>query len=261
MEFGVRQPAVAGAFYPRSKNDLVLMLEKFFQSAKNIQKSKIKAIIVPHAGYIYSGQTAAWGYYQLSSSHLENPHFVLIGPSHYFLFDGLVCSSFKYWLTPLGKIRHQPWSKADDNIFIDNQPHLNEHSLEVQLPFLQYLYRRLSISGFLTSQQIKFEETARQLLKNYPSSIYIISSDLSHYLPEVQAREKDKNTIEAILKLDLDYFRYEDNSACGANGIGLLLSMARIKGWLRKLVYYDTSFTASGDRNQVVGYCSIVFYQ
>jgi AmmeMemoRadiSam system protein B len=255
-----RKPAVAGSFYPENKGELLLLLKSFFDETKQVSlDKKIQALIVPHAGYVYSGHTAAWGYRQLPPK-LNKPHFVLIGPSHSYYFTGLVSSADGNWETPLGKISCQKATEVGKEININDEPHLTEHSLEVQLPFLQSLYDQFSISAFLTGDQINYSDAAQYFLKNYSSSIFIISSDLSHYLPESEARKKDKKTIEEILKLKTEYLLSVDNAACGSRGILILLEMAKIKKWQPKLFYNDTSATCSGDISKVVGYASIGFY-
>lgn len=254
----VRSPTVAGSFYPDNPKELTSLLKNYFSQTKKIINKEIKALIVPHAGYIYSGQTAAWGYKQLANDQ-ENKHFVLIGPSHFANFNGLINCSYNFWGTPLGQIKHVP--AFDKNIDIYNLPFDHEHCLEVQLPFLQYLYQNFSITTFLTGFDVNNEESADFLFKDYPQSIFIISSDLSHYLPDRQARNIDKKTIEAILKFDNSYLLSGDNLACGAMGILILMGMAKKEKWQSKLLYYDTSATFSGDKNTVVGYSSIVFYK
>ncbi len=264
MESGIkiRTPAVSGSFYPDNKKGLTSLLENYFISARKINfPGKIKALIVPHAGYIYSGQTAAWGYKQLSTT-FQNPHFVLIGPSHHYFFNGLAASSANLWQTPLGGIKqsHPDGKKATGLVSINDNIHTPEHSIEVQLPFLQYLYQNFSISCLLTGNNIDFEKTANYLLRYYSSSIFIFSSDLSHYLQEEIAKIKDEKTIEAILKLADGYFLSEENTACGMMGILILISIARKEKWKGELIYYETSAKTSGDKTAVVGYATIGFY-
>ena len=261
MAYGVRQPAVAGMFYPADKQELLLMMKNFFQKTKKIisEEKKIKALIVPHAGYLYSGQTAAWGYNQLPEK-LANNHFVLIGLSHHFAFDGLCVSRVDYWQTPLGRVKHLSIFQVEKNIFASDRPHLQEHCLEVQLPLLQFLYKKFLISCLLTGQRLDYQKIADWLLKHYSKSIFIISSDLSHYLPASQAEKKDKKTIEAVLNFDRSYFLNEENTACGMMGILILLELAKKLKWKKKIIYYDSSATASGDNQAVVGYASIGFY-
>lgn len=258
----IRQSAVAGSFYPQEKNELKLLLEKFFKNTKRIEESKnIRALIVPHAGLVYSGQTAAWGYNQLPKKQ-KSQHFVLIGPSHSFYFQGMRSSSSSFWITPFGQVKQQMLKVRNRQIKDDETVHANEHCLEVQLPFLQYLYHSsFFISSFLTGINIDFEDAQNYFIKNFPTSIFIISSDLSHYLPMIIAEKKDKKTLEAILHQDENYLFYEENIACGLAGISLLLKIAQKKRWKSKLVYYDTSDTASKDESTVVGYASLAFYE
>jgi hypothetical protein len=257
----VRKPVVTGSFYPDSKEELISNLNEYFKKAKSIiEDKKIKALIVPHAGYLYSGQTAAWGYKQLPVN-TDNPHFVLIGPSHHYLFTGIVCSSANFWQTPLGQAKHIPIKKEIDQVFIDENPHVPEHSLEVQTPFLQHIYTDFSISCFLTGDISDYEKISKYFLENYSASIFIISSDLSHYLPEPLAQTKDKRTLKAILEGETNYFLSEENTACGQGAILILMSMAKKENWESRLVYYDTSATASGDESTVVGYAAIGFYK
>lgn len=262
MESGnnIRKPAVAGSFYPDNKEELISQLKEYFEKTKNIIiDGKIKALIVPHAGYIYCGQTAAWGYRQLSNA-FSNPHVVLIGPSHHYPFTGLASSSTNFWQTPLGRVRHIPIKKQTGLISTNENFHTLEHSLEVQIPFLQHVYNNFSISCFLTGDNPNPDKVSEYFLKNYSPSIFIISSDLSHYLPEEIAKIKDKKTIEAILKMDKEYFLSEENTACGMMGILILMAMAKKNKWQSKLLYYDTSATALGDESAVVGYAAIGFY-
>jgi AmmeMemoRadiSam system protein B len=262
MESGIRPPAVAGSFYPSEKTGLRSYLVDFFAPAKRIipGHKAVRALIVPHAGYVYSGATAAWGFAQLPGNP-NGPHFVLIGPSHRFGFDGLTGTTAGLWQTPLGQITQLPPSPVKDLVYTNDPVHLHEHSLEVQLPFLQYLYPKgFSVTCFLTGQQLDAKKTSAWLLKHYPESIFIFSSDLSHYLPRPEAQKKDTQTIRAILDGNSQYFLKEDNVACGAAGILLALQMAKLQAWQPKLVYYDTSATASGDNSAVVGYAAVALY-
>lgn len=260
MESGtdVRLPAVAGTFYTDDKNRLTNQLEKFFRNTEVISNAGIKAMIVPHAGYIYSGQTAAWGYRQLPTDLIKQ-HFVLIGPSHHSQFEGLALSHSKYWQTPLGKVEHLS-PRIKDQITAAEDIHIPEHCLEVQLPFIQYLYNDFTITSFLTGNGVDYEMTADYFIKEFPKSIFIISSDLSHYLPFDLAEKTDKKTIEAILTSNDSYLLKNDNLACGIMGINIILAIAGKKGWKSKLVYYDTSATESKETSAVVGYAAICFY-
>ena len=257
MASGTRLPAVAGAFYPADPQQLTLIMRSYLKGAKKLSDKKIKALILPHAGYIYSGQTAAWGFRQLNSK--PGRHFVLIGPSHHEYFLGLAGSADKFWQTPLGQCRQlKALNRFTDKKSVLHQP---EHCLEVQLPLLQHLFKdKFSITSFLTGK-LNPQTAATQLLKHYPKSIFLISSDLSHYLAEPRANKIDSATIKAIEALDNQYFEFNDNVACGSVAIQILLNLARQQRWQAKLICYDTSATASGDKTAVVGYTAIGFYE
>lgn len=260
MESGIRirKPAFSGSFYPESPEELTFLLDKFFENTKRFVKGDIKALIVPHAGYIYSGQTAAFGFKQLKVG--SGKHFILIGPSHHFSFNTLVLDNNNHWETPFGKVEHSIPKIKDREIIIDSQPHIQEHCLEVEIPFLQYLFKDFSISCLLTGYGIDIKKTTKCLLETFSGSTFIISSDLSHYLPHSLAEKTDKKTIEKILDLEEEYFLNEENVACGAIGIAILLEMAKTKKWKGELIKYDTSATASHDKSAVVGYASIAFH-
>src|SRR4030043_937615 len=151
----LRYPAVAGSFYPQDKEELRVMLEGLFKNTGPLDGiSNLKALIVPHAGYVYSGTTAAWGYKQISnmknqiskSKNYLKSDFVIIGPTHNFYFDGIVGNDFRWWETPLGRVRHNP--PVNPGIKISSETFIPEHCLEVQLPFLQYLAGDFSVSCF-----------------------------------------------------------------------------------------------------------------
>lgn len=256
----IRPPAFAGSFYPRNKTETVGLLKQFFSKTKAFKNiNNPKALIVPHAGWIYSGQVAAWGFCQLPQ--ISDQHFVLIGPSHFYTFTGLAASASDFWETPLGKVKHLPPKHLNSQVFLDDQPHAREHCLEVQLPFLQYRLKNFSISCFLTGIEIDIAKAAQYLLSRYPHSIFVISSDLSHYLPEQAAHVKDQKTIEAILAGNQKYIEHEENVACGGAGIQILINMAKTKDWQGHSIFYDTSATASSNSFEVVGYASIGYFQ
>lgn len=253
-----RKPAVAGVFYPGSAGKLSAMIASFMEKTENKRFGNLKALIVPHAGYVYSGQTAAWGFAQISDT-AKRDEAVVIGPSHQFPFEGLAASGASAWETPLGTIKQIKPEKTDLSVVIDDLAFEGEHSVEVELPFLQTIGFR-SVTCLLTGMTADTDMVARYLSEYYLSSLIVISSDLSHYLPDEDAREKDKKTIRAILHGDKEYLEHEDNAACGHVGIRILMELASVNHWKSEQIYYDTSRTASGDTAQVVGYGAIVFY-
>lgn len=264
---GIRPAAVTGSFYPENRDELLKTLDKYYCKTVAINNKPLKALIVPHAGYDYSGQTAAWGFKQFSNSNFQfskrnsNPNFVLIGPSHNYFLEGVVGCSFKSWQTPLGSTKQLPPVKTADYVSVQNDPFIPEHCLEVQLPFLQYMIKSdFSFSGFLTGPTVDYLKAVNYFGENYNQSVFIISSDLSHYLPFAEAEKTDRRTIDAIIKGDIDYIMEKDNVACGAMGIAIIMEMARKQNWRSELIRYDTSATASGDKLRVVGYTAIGFY-
>jgi MEMO1 family protein len=255
-----RMPAVAGTFYPGNKSALQSSLKKYFSNTEKVLfPSEIKALIVPHAGFIYSAHATAWGYRQLDKN--KHIHFILIGPSHHSYFEGLASSGKQYWQTPLGRIKQEKIISRENSISILDKAHDPEHSIEVQLPFIQYRINDFSVSALLTGGNIDYKKTAEYLIDNYPDSTFIFSSDLSHYLPLTEAEKLDNRTINAILKNDREYFTQNENVACGAEGIKIFFQLAGKKAWKSKLIKYDTSYTASKDPNAVVGYTSMAFYE
>lgn len=260
-----RKLVVSGSFYPSDPEELSTLLDNYFCKTKQkLEGKNIKALIVPHAGYIYSGQTAAWGYKQLAIDNFQligktKPHFVLIGPSHNFYFEHVVSNNFDYWETPIGNVQHSVLDNRDIPIY--NEAFIPEHCLEVQLPFLQHLVNNFFISCFLTGTAVNYKNTAEILINTYSSSIFIISSDLSHYLPQHQAQDIDNKTIDAIESRNIHYFQSNENVACGSGGISILLELAQIKKWKSTCVFYDTSATSSGDTSGVVGYAAVAFYE
>lgn len=257
MANGIRIPAVAGRFYPEDKVELNNTLSMLFKNTEGEKStSKLKALIVPHAGYVYSGKTAAKGLSKIDAQ--QNEHYLIIGPSHYVAFKGISGSSLTYWETPLGDVE-QIVSKSF--VFNDNA-HQFEHSIEVELPFLQYLheYSNFMITSLLTGFNVDVSKSVDMIMKEFPDSILIISTDLSHFLSQEEAQQIDKNTIDAILSLDVGYFEAKDNVACGKSGIEILIELAKRSNLKLELIDYRTSYDASGDLSSVVGYAAIGFY-
>ncbi len=252
----IRDPAVAGMFYPKNKKDLLELIKSLEKHVKekHIDK-KIKGLIVPHAGYIYSGIVASTAYKALSYQY-KNIHATLIGPSHYFAFYDLVKSTYEYWRTPLGLVKVNNLLEFPDF----DTAFAHEHSLEVQLPFMQYYFKNTEIFPLLASKVINYENIVKELESIAHETLFIISSDLSHYYPYDLAVEKDTKTINAILELDVEKFKKE-GEACGKEGIILLMKLAKIKKWKPLLLHYMNSGDVSNNKSNVVGYTSIAFVE
>lgn len=267
---GVRKASFAGSFYPKDKESLLGVLEKFFRGTscrdqpedessygyKGKDRSKLKALIVPHAGYTYCGKVAASGYGIIPADMYD--HYVLMGPSHRHFFLQIAGSPDSFWETPLGPVGQIPWGEQ-----INQNWHEDEHSLEVQLPYLQFVNfnRRFSTTCLLTGMTVDAGKYAHKLSSEFQNSFFIVSSDLSHYLPDREARQVDAESLKAIGDLDSKYFLSREESACGRLGIAVLLELAQFRNWTPRVVMYDTSAGAGGDFTSVVGYACVGFFE
>jgi len=248
----IREPAVAGMFYPADSGELRRMIEGFLAAAE--PGPHPKAIIAPHAGYIYSGPIAASVYKRINPDGISRV--VLIGPSHRVALRGLAASSAPAWRTPLGEV-----SVARPNfIQISDAAHAQEHSLEVQLPFLQVVLGDFTLLP-LVAGDASAEEVAEVLEKCWggPETLIVVSSDLSHYENTETARAMDSAAAKAITALNprgLDY-----DNACGLVPIAGLLHLAKKKKMRAELVDLRNSGDTAGSRDQVVGYGAFAFYE
>jgi hypothetical protein len=264
----MRRPAVAGQFYPLHPQRLLEELKAAFSGAYGGEPLPMRGAVVPHAGYIYSGAVAAEVYGRLP----ERETFVLIGPNHHGL--GLpVALSRDSWMTPLGTVESDVEladALAGSILEVDESAHLYEHSLEVQIPFLQARFsgfKILPIAMGLQDEETAVEvgEAVGEAAKSLDRDCTIIaSSDFTHYEPQEEARRKDAQAIEAILRMDVpSVYRavYGQNlTACGYGPIAATITAARILGAeTGKLLRYSTSGDVLGDYSQVVGYGAIAF--
>jgi AmmeMemoRadiSam system protein B len=263
----MRSPAVAGQFYPKTPQELKRQMDEFLGIAAS-QELPILGAVVPHAGYIYSGSVAAEVYARLP----EKETYVILGPNHHGL-GAPISLSRDSWKTPLGLVESdQEMAQALVGTIIDQEElaHLHEHSIEVQLPFLQERFSGFKILAI--TMGLQDEETAVEVgealgkaaLKLNKSCTIIASSDFSHYQPQETARKVDTSLIEAILRMDIPelYSRiYSYNAtACGYGPIAAAIAAAKILGATSgKLLRYATSGDITGDYSQVVGYGAIAF--
>ncbi|MBU0975546.1 MAG: AmmeMemoRadiSam system protein B [Patescibacteria group bacterium] len=261
----IRPPAFAGTFYPEDEEKLKKDIEKYLKDVRPEKvNGKIKALILPHAGYEYSAPVAAHGYKLLQEATVQQPisNIILIGPSHKVTFTNIGLTSYNFWRTPLGIVQLSPLSqelKDESDFSLVNEAHLFEHSIEVQLPFLQSVLKEFKITPLVCGRLNAFKEIAATINEHLnEETLIIISSDLSHYLPYKEACETDKETIDAILALDSFI---EANQACGVDGILILNEVAKANKWKTKLLDYRNSGDTAGDKTQVVGYASIVYYE
>ena len=257
----VRNPAVAGLFYPEDPRELHAMVTDFL-GAVPAAGTVPKAIIAPHAGYIYSGPVAASAYARLKPARGHITRVVLLGPAHRVGFHGLALPSADYFMTPLGRIAvdQEAVKKISllPHVCVMDAAHAQEHSLEVHLPFLQEALGEFSLVPLVVGDAGP-EEVGEvlDLLWGGPETLIVISSDLSHYHDYKTAQKLDRATSQAIEKLrpeDIDY-----DHACGRNPVNGLLHVARRLGLKAKTIDLRNSGDTAGSHDRVVGYGAYVF--
>lgn len=253
----IRQPAVAGLFYPADAKELTTMIDGFLAESPLGTEQPPKAIIVPHAGYIYSGPVAAAAYRRLEPLRERISRVVLLGPSHRVGFIGLAVSGADIFHTPLGNI---PLDRAMcdqlaalPQVHRLEQAHALEHSLEVQLPFLQRVLDSFRLVPLVVGEAT-VEEVAEVLEAAWggDETLIVISSDLSHYHSYSEAQQMDRNTCHAIEALQMESIDYE--GACGRNPVKGLLQVARRKGLAAHTLDLRNSGDTAGSKESVVGY-------
>ena len=255
----IRKPAVAGLFYPADEQELRSLVDGYLAQAGN--GTAPKALIAPHAGYVYSGPVAASVYARLKSVRKNIKRVVLLGPAHRVGFRGIALSSADYFSTPLGNIA------IDKNVAsaIEGLPqvqvldkaHEEEHSLEVHLPFLQEVLEDFKLVPLVIGEASP-EEVGEVLQKLWggPETLIVISSDLSHYNDYETANRQDRTTSDAIEELRFEDIRHDD--ACGRNPISGLLYIARQRGMHVTTVDLRNSGDTAGGHDRVVGYGAYV---
>ncbi len=282
-------------FYPRHAESLSAMVDGFLAEADPEPVENLRALICPHAGYDYSGPVAASGYKLLKGQEFETV--IVLAPSHTAAFEGASLPNADAYETPLGLIPisskaaalaetepfaveppsevHRPafWKLSLGGAprpsgfppelpkFGEDTPHSWEHSLEVQLPFLQKTLGEFELVPVVFGQNLDYAAAARELTKQFDeTTLLVASSDLSHNLPYHLARGKDTTCCRAICDLDVGWMEHQD--ACGRGPILALLHVARAKGWRAKLLDYRNSGDTTGDQQgRIVGYAAIAFYE
>ena len=257
----IRPAAVAGTFYPGDAPALAAEVATYLSEAKPSQGALPKAIIAPHAGYMYSGPIAASIYARLVPLRGRIRRVVLAGPAHRVYVPGIAVPSVAGFGSPLGEVALD--RKAIDSLrafpFVEpsDRAHAYEHSLEVHIPFLQSVLGSFELVPLVVGDAAP-DEMAQVLdaLWGGDETLIVVSSDLSHYLPYREAQERDRNTAQAILALDPTLHPEE---ACGAAPINGLLRIARVRGMACEIVDVRNSGDTAGDRDRVVGYGSFAF--
>jgi AmmeMemoRadiSam system protein B len=255
-----REPAVSGSFYPANPALLTDMLQAFLEQSQPSTPAP-KAMIVPHAGYIYSGSIAASAYARLKSVRDSISRVVLIGPSHRVAFKGLAVSHADTFSTPLGVIPVDKTAieQLHDLPFVGylEQAHAQEHSLEVQLPFLQQTLSHFKLVPIVTGDASPHQVSqVLATLWGGDETLIVISSDLSHYHGYATAQAMDKHT--SVLIETLQYQRLSTESACGKLPISGLLKLAQENSLHIKTIDLRNSGDTAGDKYRVVGYGAYV---
>lgn len=262
----VRPVAVAGTFYPAQASTLASDVVRMLQAAQGSAPAlpaPPKALIVPHAGYIYSGSTAARAYATLAPLRETVRRVVLLGPVHRVAVRGLALPGVSAFATPLGQIAIDQAAVAAlaslPQVVTSPQAHALEHSLEVQLPFLQTVLPEFELLPLAVGDATP-DEVAEvlQALWGGPETLIVVSSDLSHFLPYHTAQACDQDTVQRILHLQGPL---NHRQACGGTPINGLLLAARQRHLAPHLLGLCNSGDTAGDRQRVVGYASLAFLE
>ena len=257
----IRQAAVAGMFYPADARELMLTVAGYLAKAET-GGERVKAMIAPHAGYVYSGPIAASAYAHLSDCAGNVERVVLLGPAHRVSLNGLAVCSAESFATPLGNIAVDTVSVQDilnlSQVTLSDEAHASEHCLEVHLPFLQSICPGIRIVPLVVGQATT-DEVAEVLERLWggEETVIVVSSDLSHYHDYATAHTLDAATAEAIEEFNPAGLRYD--SACGQIAIRGLMQTAQKKGLRVTTVDLRNSGDTAGPHDRVVGYGAFVF--
>lgn len=268
----IRPAAVAGYFYPDDPIELTTLINKYLaQAVSEIFPEKIFGIISPHAGYQYSGLTAAYAYNLLRDKFIENV--IIISPSHREYFPGSCIYNGEAYATPLGTVKVNKEMAhlimdGSKNIFFGENGHKLEHALEVQIPFLQSVLNDFSIIPIVIGDQSKIfvDELAENLAKVVDEkNIIVASSDMSHFHSSLEANRLDSVVEEKINQLDYDGLQTaldkKQCEACGGGAIVSLMKAAAQKECNNSYVLHRSdSGDETGDKSEVVGYLSAIIY-
>lgn len=262
----IRKTVVAGAFYPTSPSELHDLFTNYNQVLdENIDELKLldikpRAIIVPHAGYIYSGFTANLAFRLLANDDAKR--IIVIGPSHHAYINGVSISDLDSYETPLGALKIDKALveklKTTFDLHFDPDAHF-EHSTEVQMPFIKNYLPNTSVVELIYGKEDPAElAKIIDFLLNDPENVVVISTDLSHYYDIEKANALDNICLDAVERLNT-FQLHQGCEACGMVGMEAMLIYAKKKGLHPILLDYRTSADASGDKNKVVGYMSAAF--
>jgi len=277
-----RLPAQAGTFYPDTEGALRTQIQRSFlhplgpgaiPTIPGTRNQNLLGLIVPHAGYKYSGHVAAHSYYHLASAGIVQS-IIILGPNHTGFGSGVSTVTEGEWSTPLGDVPvdtdlAREIVDSSDIIDVEDEAHRNEHSIEVQLPFLQFIYPRrfkfVPICMMLQDLETSIEvgEAVGKVAEEH-GAIVLASSDWTHYEPQDEAESKDTQAIKAALQMDEKTFQQliqeRSVSACGYGPVTAMIHGAKLRGARSgNLLSYQTSGDVTGDKSSVVGYAAALF--
>jgi AmmeMemoRadiSam system protein B len=253
--------SVERVFYPENEEDILSSFDYFNDIVSKqftflLYNKKIKALIVPHAGYIYSGFSANLAYRNVNT---DPKRVVVIGPSHRDAFEGISLKEYNFYETPLGNI------EADSEYirFLKSKFHFvsfehKEHSTEVQFPFVKHYFPKATLVELVYGQNADLDSVIEEVMQT-EDTLLLVSTDLSHFYNQKKANKLDSYCIEGIEKLDIGLLK--KGEACGMQGVISLLNVAKKMDLHVKSIDYRTSGDITGDKDRVVGYYSAIIYK
>ena len=258
----VRPPAVAGSFYPRGAAELMATVEALLSEPQTSPDGdRLLGVVAPHAGYMYSGSVAASAFAELAACARAFERVLLIGPPHYVPVRGVAAPSSTAFATPLGEVEIDKDAIAAligaELVSVDDRAHAPEHSLEVELPFLQKVLGRFTLVPLLVGDASPEEVASIIDAVMDERTVLVVSTDLSHYLDDATARACDLVSAETIERLDFAKLGPQD--ACGFAALNGALCAGRQRRWGIKRLDLRNSGETSGDRSRVVGYGAWAF--
>lgn len=272
-----RPSIAAGTFYNSDKHELLAQVDAYVSNNKKrtrtqdnveLQDKNIRSIIVPHSGYKYTGNLMGLAYSHLLDKKIDEAF--ILGVSHFSDISETAVSTFEKWETPLGKIFQSPRTKdiieSDDSNIKDllqehNEEHLGEHSIEVQLPFLQYINKKIKILPILVGNNSPrlLAKALNDILDK--DDVVVASVELSHSFPKDYAEVIDATAIDAIVDLDTDRVMDERFQATNRSLIGTVIELAKINDWRVGVLDYENSADVDNDDQKSVGRVAIAFYE
>jgi len=266
----VRRPAVAGMFYPGSRTALTEAVDGYLAEARSPELEslgRVRAVVAPHAGYVYSGPTAGYAFKALESSlPADGPRVYLLGPAHRVWFNAVSTGDFQSFATPLGEVPvdqdtvRSLWALESHYQALPGAHH-GEHCLEVQVPFLQRSMDRFSLVPLLFGE-VDACAVGRELagrVEDEPDARVVVSSDLSHFERYETAQRMDRAFLQDVLAGDQGAVEANRHGACGRAPIVALMEIASQLGWTPHLLDYRNSGDTAGDKGRVVGYAAIAY--